>query len=49
VPSFSARFSPCRNSHLAAADFEALGYSDVSVYPGGKKDWQEAGLNLETS
>ena len=38
----------CRNSHLAAADFEALGYSDVSVYPGGKKDWREAGFKLET-
>ena len=38
----------CCNSHEAAADFEALGYADVSVYSGGKKDWQDAGFKLET-
>ena len=37
----------CRNSHQAAAQFSALGYSDVAVYPGGKKDWEEAGLDFE--
>ncbi|GAB4231973.1 MAG: rhodanese-like domain-containing protein [Methyloligellaceae bacterium] len=37
----------CRNSHAAAASFEALGYRDVAVYAGGKKDWEEAGLPLE--
>src|SRR5262245_19415616 len=36
----------CQNSHLAAATLEALGYGDVSVYAGGKKDWSEAGLPL---
>lgn len=38
----------CRNSHQAAAAFEMLGYADVAVYPGGKKDWQEPGLPLVT-
>jgi rhodanese-related sulfurtransferase len=37
----------CRNSHIAAAQLERLGYVDVSVYPGGKQDWSEAGLPLE--
>ena len=36
----------CQNSHIAAASLEALGYADVSVYGGGKKDWSEAGLPL---
>ena len=36
----------CQNSHIAAATLEALGYADVSVYAGGKKDWSEAGLPL---
>jgi rhodanese-related sulfurtransferase len=36
----------CQNSHTAAAVLEALGYADVSVYAGGKKDWTEAGLPL---
>jgi rhodanese-related sulfurtransferase len=36
----------CRNSHLAAAALAALGYLDLSVYAGGKKDWSEAGLPL---
>lgn len=37
----------CRNSHQAAETFKMLGYSDVAVYPGGKKDWEEAGLAFE--
>lgn len=37
----------CRNSHEAAAQLAAQGYSNVAVYAGGKKDWQEAGLKLE--
>lgn len=37
----------CRNSNQAAAQLSALGYSDVAVYPGGKKDWEEAGLAFE--
>lgn len=38
----------CQNSHIAAAALNALGYANVSVYAGGKKDWVEAGLPLET-
>ena len=41
--------STCNNSHEAAAVFEMLGYTDVSVYSGGKQDWKEAGLDLETA
>jgi 3-mercaptopyruvate sulfurtransferase SseA len=26
---------------------EQMGYSDVSVYAGGKQDWDEAGLPVE--
>jgi rhodanese-related sulfurtransferase len=37
----------CPNSHLAAESLERLGYSDVRVYTGGKKDWESAGLPLE--
>lgn len=37
----------CRNSHQAAEVFKMLGYTDVAVYPGGKKDWEEAGLAFE--
>lgn len=36
----------CRNSHIAALELQRLGYTDVSVYPGGKQDWSEAGLPL---
>ena len=34
----------CRNSEIAANQFDALGYTDVRVYVEGKKDWVEAGL-----
>jgi rhodanese-related sulfurtransferase len=37
----------CRNSHLAAQTLEAIGYTNVGVYAGGKKEWVEAGLALE--
>jgi len=37
----------CRNSHLAAQTLTDLGYRDVSVFPGGKQEWEEAGLSLE--
>jgi rhodanese-related sulfurtransferase len=37
----------CNNSHEAAETLTRLGYRDVSVYAGGKKDWTEAGLPLE--
>jgi len=34
----------CRNSDIAANQFDALGYADVRVYVEGKKDWMAAGL-----
>jgi len=37
----------CQNSHIAARVLEQLGYTDVAVYAGGKKDWSDAGLPLE--
>jgi rhodanese-related sulfurtransferase len=37
----------CMNSHQAAERLAAQGYSNVYVYAGGKKDWQQAGLKLE--
>ena len=37
----------CKNSHLAAAALEVLGYTRVHVYPGGKKDWEAGGLSLQ--
>lgn len=37
----------CQNSHLAAARLIQLGYSDVSVYAGGKQEWQAANLPVE--
>jgi rhodanese-related sulfurtransferase len=39
--------STCRNSHIAAGALRTLGYRRVSVYAGGKQDWQDAGLPLE--
>lgn len=40
--------STCSNSHLAAKALGDLGYEDVRVYAGGKADWIEAGLPVET-
>lgn len=37
----------CRNSHIAASELVSLGYTDVSVFPGGKKAWSEADLAVE--
>lgn len=37
----------CQNSHQAASRLAQLGYSNVSVYPGGKQEWQEAGLPVD--
>jgi rhodanese-related sulfurtransferase len=37
----------CQNSHIAARVLEQMGYTNVSVYAGGKKDWIEAGLPVE--
>lgn len=39
--------STCQNSHIAARVLEQMGYANVAVYPGGKQDWQEAGLEAE--
>lgn len=39
----------CRNSHIAAQTLSAMGYSNVAVYAGGKKDWVEGGFALDTS
>jgi rhodanese-related sulfurtransferase len=38
----------CQNSHIAANVLTQLGYANVAVYGGGKKDWQEARLPKET-
>lgn len=37
----------CQNSHIAARVLAQMGYTNVFVYPGGKQDWQEAGLAVE--
>ena len=39
----------CQNSHIAAHRLLALGYTHVSVYAGGKQDWEEAGLPFEST
>jgi rhodanese-related sulfurtransferase len=39
----------CQNSHIAAHRLSVLGYGDVSVYAGGKQDWEEGGLPFEFS
>ena len=38
----------CQNSGIAAAKLEELGYTNVRKYAGGKQDWIEAGLPVET-
>ena len=39
----------CQNSHIAAHRLSVLGYTDISVYAGGKQDWEEAGLPFEST
>jgi rhodanese-related sulfurtransferase len=39
----------CQNSHIAAHRLTVLGYTDIAVYPGGKQDWDEAGLPFESA
>ena len=38
----------CQNSHIAARVLEQIGYTNVAVFPGGKEEWQQAGLPVET-
>lgn len=39
----------CQNSHIAAHRLSVLGYVNVSVYAGGKQEWEEAGLPFEAT
>lgn len=39
--------STCQNSHIAANVLTQLGYTNVSVFAGGKQAWSEAGLQVE--
>jgi rhodanese-related sulfurtransferase len=39
--------TPCRNSSIASAALQALGYRDVRDYEAGKQDWIEAGFRVE--
>ncbi len=39
----------CQNSHIAARLLSQMDYSNVAVYAGGKKDWSDAKLPMETS
>ncbi|MEO6182909.1 MAG: rhodanese-like domain-containing protein [Verrucomicrobiota bacterium] len=39
----------CDNSQVAAKRLQKLGYEDVTVFSGGKKDWQERGFDLTRS
>jgi rhodanese-related sulfurtransferase len=40
--------APCKNSGLAAARLEQLGYRNVRDYHEGKADWIAAGLPVES-
>jgi 3-mercaptopyruvate sulfurtransferase SseA len=37
----------CRNSHIAAGVLTSLGYQNVRIFPGGKREWEAAGLAFE--
>jgi rhodanese-related sulfurtransferase len=37
----------CKASPKAAEKLETFGFSNVKEYPGGKKEWQEAGYPME--
>ena len=37
----------CSSADTVARQLEALGYTDVAVYAGGKEDWVEHGLPVE--
>jgi len=38
----------CQNSHIAAQLLERAGYTDVTVFGGGKEAWEAAGFPFET-
>ena len=38
----------CQNSHVAAYHLVRLGYSNVTLYEGGKQDWEAAGFAFES-
>lgn len=38
----------CEDSDMVASALRALGFSNISVFPGGWKEWQAAGLPVET-
>lgn len=40
--------TPCKNSGIAAATLDRMGYSNVHEYVEGKEDWDTAGLPFET-
>ena len=40
--------TPCKNSGVAAAKLENLGYTNVREYVEGKQDWVAAGLPTES-
>lgn len=37
----------CEKSRIAADRLKQLGYENVWVYQGGKKDWKEGGMQFE--
>ncbi|MDI5986591.1 rhodanese-like domain-containing protein [Halomonas sp. M4R5S39] len=39
----------CQNSDMVANQLEAMGYTDVAVYKGGKAEWEEAQLPVATA
>jgi rhodanese-related sulfurtransferase len=39
----------CQNSHMAAHHLMRLGYANVTVYAGGKQDWEAGSLPFESS
>ena len=39
----------CQNSHIAAKQLTQMGYTRVAVYSGGKQEWIEAGLPVESA
>ena len=39
----------CQNSHVLAHRLQGMGYRNVAVFPGGKKEWTEGGLPVESA